>query len=798
MFTALSSLLLVGLLNLKTTKLNAIEECSDVLFLYMRSSAAIPGSKKNEFEGGREDDQKNGKVYSETLKSLLPDNVTVKSESLNYPAYGSQPGIWLTVFGGDAYWKSKDTGTNMLTNRINYESGACPSQQIVVAGYSQGAHAAGDAMYNLATPALSSKLSYVSLFGDPTFNPDSWAAIGDYKYNKNFRSGGLITRRSEFSDIFRGRLESWCLNGDGFCSNKVSGLGLFGMHSEHGNYADKGIVKSSATRAAKAVLEKYNKDNDKNDLLKRLPEEDVKRDIVFVVDKDDTMTESFINIRDKINTLRDHAVLDNPNTRIGVVRVREHRYDNANKLYMPYIGSNFELKTGVDYFRQELIASDPTGTMYDSDYESQTLTGIDHALNNMRWRDDARKYIVVLTAQPFKTPEYFTKQTEIQIANKAAKYGVSIDVLLKRKSSDNVRPEDFSELTNRTNGKVVTWTSNSKAAETVGDAMNNLSVIPALPQAKKVQSYPGAVVDFEIPLIYPRYDLNFWSYDWNFNEDEIYDKNTTEPKVAHVFDNEYKGYVGVRATSGLAHKTYGTIPVDISWKHKPTYNTSKAFVIDISEGRRFFDIKITLPEFLSSTGKKESSWIDSLVSKVFAIFNTPVVAAEPNEGVVGIYDQNSNIIGILPASGDAVRIPKENLVGVNKLGILLDNGVEQSEITFIDLPEEAIGETAPADKVKTTTIKMQPTNDSSFRIANAETMVASAPSQATNSNQGENTDETATSDYEPENLATNTATKEVLADNKNTANFSWVFIALVAVLLTGAIQYWRKYKKLQP
>ncbi len=69
-------------------------ECSDVLFLYLRGSGNRPPGDTDkdgsllEFNG-----QPEGVAYSQALKDVLPSEIKLRAESLNYPAWRADPEI---------------------------------------------------------------------------------------------------------------------------------------------------------------------------------------------------------------------------------------------------------------------------------------------------------------------------------------------------------------------------------------------------------------------------------------------------------------------------------------------------------------------------------------------------------------------------------------------------------------------------------------------------------------------------------------------------------------------------------
>ena len=67
----------------------------------------------------------------------------------------------------DRYLSSVAKGTAETVGYLNYRHTNCPDEIFVIGGYSQGAHAVGDALMDLVDSTALSQIASVSLFGDP-------------------------------------------------------------------------------------------------------------------------------------------------------------------------------------------------------------------------------------------------------------------------------------------------------------------------------------------------------------------------------------------------------------------------------------------------------------------------------------------------------------------------------------------------------------------------------------------------------------------------------------------------------
>ncbi|KAG5927140.1 hypothetical protein E4U42_002551 [Claviceps africana] len=130
--------------------------------------------------------------------------------------------------GLEHYQQSVAAGTQAVTRQLTSYVRRCPNSQVVVLGYSQGAHVTGDALCGGKaidtedfTPPLdddiSSRIAAIVWYGDPRH-------VAGKPFNKgNATTDGIFARKEgqscdKFSDI----LASYCDDGDMFCANRGS------------------------------------------------------------------------------------------------------------------------------------------------------------------------------------------------------------------------------------------------------------------------------------------------------------------------------------------------------------------------------------------------------------------------------------------------------------------------------------------------------------------------------------------------------------------------------------------------
>jgi acetylxylan esterase len=168
--TLSSSLLISSLLSPALSHPSAsvpTESCTNVHFITARASTELPGE---------------GVLHTlrQLLVSKLPSSVSSSYEALSYPA---------TL---ENYIPSSSAGTAAMKKRLVEYTSACPQTQLVLMGYSQGAHVIGDAVCGGGEGVLGDRSEPVSedvvghvkaiiQMGDPRFVPGASFDVGTAK-----------------------------------------------------------------------------------------------------------------------------------------------------------------------------------------------------------------------------------------------------------------------------------------------------------------------------------------------------------------------------------------------------------------------------------------------------------------------------------------------------------------------------------------------------------------------------------------------------------------------------------------
>ncbi len=165
-------------------------------------------------------------LYAASQTSLVPYGVA-------YPALG--PLAWLPPHNLSRYFDSRDQGVATLTAELHAAGDACPAEQFILAGYSQGADVITQTMLTL-NAELTARVRADILFGEPEFNPKNTA---ENVYDATHH--GIIGARPVDSANLQERTRSFCLPQDLICQ----GPGLANSLGVHFRYA-KDVTPTAA------------------------------------------------------------------------------------------------------------------------------------------------------------------------------------------------------------------------------------------------------------------------------------------------------------------------------------------------------------------------------------------------------------------------------------------------------------------------------------------------------------------------------------------------------------------------
>lgn len=179
-----------------------------------------------------------------------------------YPAIGGRSTLLGARLGrvsgaaGERYLASVELGRAEARVAVDELLVACPDQHLVLAGYSQGAHVIGEALFDLPAEHLD-RVAFVALFGDPTLLTNGRGALppaclGSHRPWRRgnlrcYHDGGVLGPRDPYvPDAIAGRVGSWCDKQDGVCTGNEAFL----FDAAHAQYPSEEIPEAAAEAAA--------------------------------------------------------------------------------------------------------------------------------------------------------------------------------------------------------------------------------------------------------------------------------------------------------------------------------------------------------------------------------------------------------------------------------------------------------------------------------------------------------------------------------------------------------------------
>ena len=160
-------------------------------------------------------------VVYDDLKLRKPAGVDLAAPfGLDYTAAGID--FWTFSTFNIQYQISEGDGAKALKDFLKTEISACPSEQIVLAGWSQGSHVIADVLSNGAkgtdriTDDELTHIAAVMLFADPRFNSQESFGLGSYELGRN---GFLGARTPGDLDRLGAKIRSFCRKEDPVCQS---------------------------------------------------------------------------------------------------------------------------------------------------------------------------------------------------------------------------------------------------------------------------------------------------------------------------------------------------------------------------------------------------------------------------------------------------------------------------------------------------------------------------------------------------------------------------------------------------
>jgi|GEM_PF-1043600 len=493
------------------------------------------------------------------------------------------------------YYESVADGAEELAWYLEDKMTSCPFQQIILGGYSQGAHVIGDALYKIK-PNLRARIGFVALYGDPKFNPRTstipiktgpWAS-GNVLATQN---GILLPRNNYIPDDMYGRVKSWCDFSDPICANfgifQFTGVNVlidaFGDRTHNNIYQNKWIPQGAndivyIAKQTNPILASRVQTTpwiNKNDKMYQL-------DLAVVLDTTGSMSSITNPIKNNLSAFISALFGSYWDTRVGLVTFNDVVPGGGG---YPYGTPSYYSKLILDFTTNKDVIKTSLNDLRvggGGDDAEATYSGLMTAMNNLNWRVGAQKKILLITdavaKDPDPGPEHWTKAQVKQRALELDPVIISLSALPRaqpwpytteviQQVEDNFA-NSVKDIAISTNG-VITEGARDYRFEYVTNTITKMELAPIALINGDSEGVVGQPVYFSGGDSYDP-DSVITQYKWDFNNDGIWDTTTSSPLAEYSYSQSYNGFVVLEVSSADGGSAKAILNMAVSNQNSPT------------------------------------------------------------------------------------------------------------------------------------------------------------------------------------------------------------------------------------
>ncbi len=596
----------------------ALTQCKDISIIWVRGSGQsdIPTNDKD--FNVKNQKTREGAVFFEGLdKRIAPwiskekinlANFEGKYDSNGYTAAsafnfesiteGDVPNALQEKLGieGNEYIKSVNSGVAELTGFLTERVNQCPKQEIVLGGYSQGAHVVGETLKNLDNNTLA-RINFAALFGDPKLNvgfdvkdykgallDTSARTIDDILDSTQFgdvldqpkapwvrgdvawksTGGGLGARTPYIPDVMTGRVGSWCDDQDAICNGDLSKI--VDTREGHTSYPDR-WMEQVANEIAEHLDTAFPFYAGAIKTAKWEPHysKDGVTDVMIVIDTTGSMATVINQVKANatsiVNTIFDSNQLKSP--RIGLVEFRDQ-------------GSAFVTKTNLALTSDKTSVINAVSNLQTGDGGDDPeawYSGIMEAYNQP-WRKGARKIMYFFADTEPKDPEPGTGFTAHDVTQRALEIDpvqiypiwmngfIDVDFQQKYQAAAN-------KLALATGGRLIRTPDKYQGKFINGNIVKGLEYatteLATDPVAQIDGPETGMVGDVLLFNGGKTYDAEkaIVEYSWDFDNDHQVDIVSNSSRVVWRYNSAYDGFITMFAKASDGGVTSATKNIKI-------------------------------------------------------------------------------------------------------------------------------------------------------------------------------------------------------------------------------------------
>jgi hypothetical protein len=486
----------------------------------------------------------------EGLRGTLGDQAgLVDKVAVDYPAQGILRDYTVLgkTFHGLPDFESYRYFNSMLKgrDRIVELAKKCPGSKIILAGFSQGAHAIMEALPRIAR----SRVLAVTLFGNPEFKA-AYGSRGDFDVG---RTGIAATPRTSFPDNLKGRLYDYCHGRDPVCQGFVQCRLVstvcypnfdFGQHT---NYDGSTEMWSAVATVARLIRDDQGSRG--TPLPEPAPIAKGPVDVVFSIDTTGSMEPIISEVASNVQAMAGQLATASPDFRLALVTYRDGP-PYCDDEYQAVTVQNFTTDTGA--FNEAVDSLIAEGGC---DTDESVYTGAMQGLG-LAWRPDATHVMIMAGDAPGHDPDPVTGFTAADVIARANAIPAFIYGL------DGDFASSFYPLADGTGGQVYSVSDYGEVPVAIGEAITSQASAPtatitcacgARHSASAAQEPAGYTGPVGAPIRLSA--ASSWSplgrslaYAWDWDSDGIVDEATDEPITAHTWTAPFDGEVTLRVT----------------------------------------------------------------------------------------------------------------------------------------------------------------------------------------------------------------------------------------------------------
>ena len=521
--------------------------CSDLLLVAARGSGQT-------LEVDRQSTSESSTFFGE-IRKHTPSGLSIAEYRLGDPGYAGHqyPAQGFSIPLGAAktalyfnkdYERSVVSGVDELKAFLKDRHSACPAEEWIIGGYSQGGEVVTKALRDLPRE-VRDQVGYAAVFGDPLFDTgddllcrNGWWVRGNAKcVSIGARWAGSYDPPSDM----RGRFGSWCDWIDPVCA---SGLGWW-AHNEY----PKAAIPAAALEAVSTAGPQHHWTVQNLELGSG----STGTDVMVVFDTTGSMGGYIDQAKEAARDLA-NKIMSKPNGRIGLVQFRDAGDSPERQLMTGLTADPITFRSAVD----ELYAAGGGDTP-----EAQ-LSGMQLALDEADWRPGATKMLVVITDAPGHDPDPITGATRADVIKRAneidpvGSFGVDVCGCSDVKDFLNAVSEN-------TGGTVIDGTSG--LAPALDQAFAAASARPVVNLQSFTYAEPDERVQLSVEGSYDP-DSTITGYRWDLDGNGTFETDTSGPTVEFDAGPEGERVVAAMVVSddGGTGTAVSTLTVKSHWR----------------------------------------------------------------------------------------------------------------------------------------------------------------------------------------------------------------------------------------